>query len=99
MSYFSVTPAQLRAKAEELRQSNEQFKNQVVQLNDEEAAVCSMWEGASKDAFNTAFQRDKVQMDNFFNAIAQYIAALETIAQKYEQAESLNTEIATNRTY
>ncbi|MDE7261697.1 MAG: WXG100 family type VII secretion target [Oscillospiraceae bacterium] len=99
MSYFMVTASQLRAKAEELRQSNEQFKSQVNTLNDQEAHLGAMWEGESKNAFHNAFQRDKAQMDNFFNAIAQYVNALESIAQKYEEAERQNIEIASNRTY
>lgn len=99
MSYFMVTASQIRAKAAELRENNEQLKAQITQLNEREGALGTMWEGEAKNAFHTAFQRDKVQMDNFYNAIAQYVAALESIAQKYEEAERQNTEIANTRSY
>lgn len=97
MSYFMVSASQIRAKAAELRENNEQLKAQITQLNEREGALSTMWEGEAKNAFHTAFQRDKVQMDNFYNAIAQYVAALESIAQKYEEAERRNTEIANTR--
>lgn len=97
MSYFMVSASQIRAKAAELRENNEQLKAQITQLNEREGALGTMWEGEAKNAFHTAFQRDKVQMDNFYNAIAQYVAALESIAQKYEEAERRNTEIANTR--
>ena len=58
-----------------------------------------MWEGEANDAFHNAFTRDKVQMDNFYNAIQQYAAVLDNIAAKYEAAEATNTNTATTRTY
>ena len=50
-------------------------------------------------AFHTAFQRDKTQFTNFFNAIQQYIQVLQNVAARYAQAESQNIDIATTRTY
>ena len=94
-----VTSTQLKAQADALRQTNQNFKNQVSNLENTELQLKSMWEGEANDAFHNAFTRDKVQMDNFFNAIQQYAAVLESIAAKYEQAEATNTNTATTRNY
>lgn len=99
MSYFQVTVAQLKAQAEELRTLNSNFKTTVGELEELEATLGSQWEGEAKNAFHNAFSRDKIQMDNFYNAIERYVAALLTIAAKYEQADGINTETATTRTY
>lgn len=99
MALIQVTASQLKTKANELRSLNGQFKAQVGNLESQEAALASMWEGEAKNAFHTAFNNDKVQMDNFYNLIEKYCQALETIAQKYEQAEAQNLQTASNRSY
>jgi WXG100 family type VII secretion target len=99
MASIRVTSGQLRAKATELSNMNAQLKQNVSTLNDTETSLTGMWEGEAKTAFHSAFQKDKVQMDNFYNAIAQYITVLQNVAAKYEQAESQNTEIANTRSY
>lgn len=99
MSYFQVTSSQLKAKAEELRNLNATFKSTTGELEELEATLGSQWEGEAKNAFHQAFTRDKVQMDNFYNAIEQYVNVLLSIAAKYENAENINTQTATTRTY
>lgn len=99
MGLIQVSAAELRAKAAELRDLDSQFKTQVGNLESQEQVLVSMWEGEARDAFNTAFNNDKTQMDNFYNLIEQYCAALENIATKYEIAESQNAQTAGTRTY
>ena len=99
MAIIRVTTAQLKTGAEELRNLNQQFKAAVSDLESTESSLNSMWEGDARNAFHQAFTNDKTQMDNFFNAIEVYAQRLEAAAAKYEQAEALNTEIATTRTY
>jgi WXG100 family type VII secretion target len=99
MALIQVTSAKLRAEAEKLKTYNGNFKNQVNSLESLEGELNSMWEGDAKVAFHTSFQSDKVQMDNFYNAIEKYIQSLLVIAAKYEQAESTNTETAKSRNY
>lgn len=99
MALIQVTAAQLRAKASELRSANGNFKSQVGSLESQEGSLASMWEGEAKNAFHTAFMNDKAQMDKFYDLIEQYCRTLEDIAQKYEQAEAVNTQTASNRTY
>ncbi len=99
MAAFQVTAKELRTKAGELRDMNAQFKTQVGNLESQEQSLGSMWEGEAKKAFHTAFNNDKVQMDNFYNLIEQYCVALENIATKYEMVEAQNVSTASARNY
>ena len=45
MPEILVTAAQVKAKAEELRTMNEQFKSMVSELESQEVDLNSMWEG------------------------------------------------------
>lgn len=99
MSEIQVTSSTLRSKAEELNQLNEQFKNAVSSLTDEESALRSQFEGEASDAFHNAFTKDTIQMNNFYNAIAQYVQKLIQIAEAYEKAEQANVNTATARNY
>lgn len=94
MAEIMVTAAQLRERAETLRQLNESFNTQIELLQSSEKSVCSMWEGEAKQVFQTAFDQSKIKMDSFKQAIDQYANALLQIAQKYETAEQQNIQIA-----
>lgn len=99
MANIYVTFEQLKAQAENLNQLNESFLANVNELEGIEAQLGGMWEGAAKEAFHHAFTNDKIQMENFHNAIAMYVQSLLAIAAKYLQAESANVETATTRNY
>lgn len=99
MALIQVSAAELKAKAAELRNLNAQFKSQVGNLESQEQNLVGMWEGEARDAFHTAFNNDKTQMDNFYNLIEQYCVALENIAVQYERAEAQNVSTAATRTY
>lgn len=99
MALIRVTSAQLQSGAQELANLNSQFKSAVQQLENTEQALAGMWEGDAKEAFHRAFNSDKIQMDNFYNAIEVYITRLQNAAAKYQQAEALNVDTANTRTY
>lgn len=99
MAAFQVTSSGLKAKSNELRELNAQFKAQAGNLESQEGSLVSMWEGEARNAFDTAFKNDKAQMDNFYNLIEQYCAALDNIAAKYDMAEAQNASIAQTRSY
>lgn len=99
MSEIQVTSSTLRSKAEELNGLNEQFKQAVDSLTQEESALRTQYEGESSDAFHAAFTRDITQMSNFYNAIAQYVQKLLQAAATYESAEAANVTTATTRKY
>ena len=96
---ITVTASQLIAQAEALEALNTNFRSAVENLDATENTLRGMWEGEANNAFHTAFQNDKTQMGNFYNAIEVYVMRLREIAARYQQAEAVNTEIATNRTY
>lgn len=98
MAFFQVTAFELRNKAEELRDLNQRFLSEEEKLNNYHDALNGMWEGETKESFSREFIRDKGRMDNFFNAINQYIEALNLVASKYEEAESRNVALANSRT-
>lgn len=99
MAQITVTPSQLKQKATSLQSYNKQLNSQISNLQSQERSVCSMWEGDAKKAFDQAFQKDIQQMTNFYNEIEQYAAKLNEIAKSYEDAETRNTQIASERTY
>lgn len=99
MSDFRVSINDLKTKVDSLRQLNSQFKSQVSDLESTEASLNGMWEGQARETFHQAFASDKIQMDNFYNAVEVYAQRLEAIAAKYAQAEAENIEIASQRTY
>lgn len=99
MAEIRVTTAEVRKKAEELRNLNGQFKQKVEALVTNEQALAAMWEGDAKTAFHNAFNNDKIQMDNFSSVMEQYTIALENIAIEYDNKEAINTQIATQRNY
>lgn len=99
MAFFQVTSQELRNAAERISDLNSQFKERALQLSEQEASLCSMWEGQAKDTFHQAFMRDRQQMDAFVQMINQYVQALLEIAVRYEQAENRNREIAAARSY
>ncbi len=99
MVSLQVTPAELKAKANDLRGQNDILKGHITTMRDQETALAGKWEGPTQAAFRQAFQSDAAQMDNFTTLIEQYCATLEQIAQNYEQAENYNEQLASNRNY
>lgn len=99
MSQYTVTIQQITAAIETLTQLNSEFKTATSNLETTEGQLCSMWEGEARDTFDGAFKKDKTQMDNFYNAIQQYINVLTQTREKYLAAERENTETASTRNY
>lgn len=99
MAEIKVTSSEMRAKAEELRSLNAQFKTAITDLENLEGNLATMWEGSAQAAFRSAFNSDKIQMSNFYNAIEVYAQRLDEAANSYARAESTNVEIANTRSY
>lgn len=99
MAEIKVTSQQLRTTAEQLRGLNGQFKSQVENVDAQEKTLISKWEGDARDAFNNAYNNDKVQWDNFYNLIEQYCVTLENIAAEYDNKEAINQGIASTRSH
>lgn len=98
-SQIKVTTSELSSNADNLQNSNNRLNTMIDQLRQQEASLCTMWEGDSKDAFDKAFRHDIDQMKNFYEAIKQHVAKLKEIAKNYETAEQRNVQIANERKY
>lgn len=96
---IQVTTSTLTSKANELKSLNARFKQQVTSLQSQQRSLDAMWDGEANTAFNNAFKRDIVQMNNFYNAIEKYVSSLNEIINKYEQTERANAQKASNRSY
>ncbi len=99
MAKFQVTTAELKAAIADLQEKNSTFLTKVSELEQAQQALKAQWQGDANTAFNAAFEIDKVKWMNFSKLITQYIQALQTIMQTYEQAEATNTSTAANRSY
>ena len=98
-SEIRLTSEQLRAKKEMLQQLNRKFLDVVNSLEATVKTLDGSWEGETHDAFYSAFQNDRAQMNNFHQAIEQFSAALDQILAKYQAAENSNISIAQSRNY
>lgn len=99
MSFYQVTSAELRRRAEEMRGLNSRFKAEEENLRSSETNLKTMWEGEANETFHAAFIHDASAMDMFYDTVEQYIAALLVIAERYEIAERKNAELARARNY
>ena len=99
MAEIKVTSGELKNKAGELRNLNTQFQREVEEMTSEEQRLVNMWDGEAKEAFHTAYNNDKAQMDTFYQTIEKYCVALENSAEIYERAESQTMNTASTRTY
>lgn len=99
MALIRVTASQVKSTAMHLRDYNQNFNTQVQALQSAEESLNSMWDGQANDAFHAAFNHDKEYMSQFYNLINKYCEALDQIAAEYDNAEALNTEMATRRIY
>lgn len=99
MAKFQVTTAELKAAIADLQEKNSTFLTKVSELEQAQQTLKAQWQGDANTAFNTAFEIDKAKWTDFSKLISQYIQALQTIMQTYEQAEETNKATATNRSY
>ena len=97
MAEFTVTSNQVRAKEGELQNLNSSYKQKIDSLEQIVKGLDGMWEGDAHDAFHAAFEKDKVHLWNFYNAIEKYCQTLLEIAQNYEKAEAKNVQTASGK--
>lgn len=97
MATIRVTPTILRSKANELRELNERFKNEVSSLTESENRLANMWEGEARNAFHAEYQKDAEKFNVFYTGINQYIERLIAAADAYDRAEAENVSVAQTR--
>lgn len=99
MSKFEVTTSQVRTVINDLSANNSEFKNRVGELQELQQELATEWKGEANTAFTTAFNNDKTQWDTFGTLVDQYIQALQSMMEKYDQGEAVNKETAATRSY
>lgn len=99
MAMIQVDSAKLRQAANDLEGMNQQLARQMDDLAAKEQNLASKWEGDTKNAFQNAFNSDVTQISAFRSLIDTYIQALRSAADRYDQEEAKNMEIASSRNY
>ena len=94
MAQYKVTASELRNAADSLRNYNNSIKTQLENLVQQEQALNNQWDGDANDAFHRAFTTNKAKFDKFVQAVEKFSTTLTQVAERYEQAESKNTQIA-----
>jgi len=99
MGLIRVSEQNLKRESEQLKQYNDKFKRLIGELESIENSLNQMWDGDANDKFHEAFNRDKIQLNNFYNTMNTYVTTLVQVVSKYAQAEQRNVQIATERKY
>ncbi len=99
MSDFRANLNEMGTKAETLRGYAEQYNNVVKELAQTGEALNGMWEGDAHDQFLKEFRSDKLQMDEFYKLVIEYVNMLLVIQKKYIAAENHNLALAQTRSY
>lgn len=94
MAQIMVTSATLRNKKQELQQLNKKLKAELGNMETTVGTLKQSWTGEAHDAFYNQFNKDKIQVNNFYNAIEKYCTSLDEMIRKYEQTEAKNKQIA-----
>ena len=94
MAQYKVTSSELKNAANSLRSYNNSIKNQLESLVNQEQALNNQWDGDANDAFHRAFTTNKAKFDKFVQAVEKFSTTLTQVAERYDQAESKNTQIA-----
>ena len=90
MSFYQIDSRQLRTKKDDLLTLNRRFVQEKENLCSKEAQLRSMWEGAANESFHAQFMRNAGQMDAFAETIDRYLTVMDSIAQRYDDAEQRN---------
>lgn len=99
MSFYQVSSDELRNSSSGLLELNSKLKTQKETLTTDEQNLLTMWEGEAQAGFHQAFLRDIGQMEAFIAVIDSYAKVMESIALRYENAETNNLGIANTRIY
>ncbi len=91
---FTVTPAMLAEKAEELDGQKQNLVKQIDKLIDQEKSLDNMWDGPANEAFKQTFATKTQELVDFVSTMETYITTLNQIASDYAQAEKVNLTTA-----
>lgn len=84
----------LRGIIEDLTTANSTYLEQAEAVEAEQKNLTSKWEGEASTSFQDRFSKEQHCYHDFYEGIATYIKALQEILERYEAAETQNTNIA-----
>lgn len=97
MSMFRVSPAELKNKADSLRDLNLKFRAEVEKMTEREQSLSKMWEGPARDEFHNAYQTDVTKFQAFYKGINEFVTRLVEAGNDYARAENTNVSTAKAR--
>ncbi len=97
MSEFSVKPAELDKKAEELKNLNEQLRLKCQEYAEKGGSLSASFEGDTASKFYQEVSNHSSKMNEFVALVDQYYATMKEDIQKYIQMEQQAQEVVSGK--
>jgi WXG100 family type VII secretion target len=88
MAEIKVTPAVLRAAANNINGQNTAFQNNMTAIRTDMQAMKSTWEGSAAESFMIRFNQLEKNFATYYRVIGDYIKYLNTAADTYEYVDT-----------
>lgn len=85
---IEVTCSELRTAASNISKANEAFRDAAAKLQAAGDELMSIWEGDSRDKFQSGMEQRKAWYDEMNQIVSQYVQAMNQIAEKYEEMDA-----------
>ncbi|MCL1987594.1 MAG: WXG100 family type VII secretion target [Firmicutes bacterium] len=95
---IKVTPEQMRAVNNTLNNKAQEWQNNVQNITQEVENMDSMWDGEGSEAFLQLYRGEDVpEFEKLRNFMLEYIAAINSAANRYDQGEGTVKGIVSKR--
>ncbi len=89
---LKVTPEKLISTSEEFNATGVQVRNLTQEMIALVDSLKGSWEGEAATAYSTKFHQLEDDMEKMHRMIEEHVKDLQEMAQKYQNAEMVNTE-------
>lgn len=90
MAEIKVTSTQMREKSSTLKSISNNIKSLSDEINQEVTKIKPVWEGEAADSFMKKFTELNKSLQSIYETIAKYSDYLNSAADDFAQAESIN---------
>lgn len=94
MERLVVTSSQLKSISDQFKTVANQVKRTTDDMMTTVNSINNVWEGDAASAYKTQFGKLQEDMDQMYKMIMEYDKDLDEIAQKYNEAEKANAQLA-----
>lgn len=94
MEKLVVTSSKLKSISDQFKGVAKQVKATTENMKSVVNSINSAWEGEAASAYMNQFKKLYEDMDQMYQMIMEYDTDLDEIAQKYNQAEQANEQLA-----